>query len=105
MKAKEYIEKYKDRITGGITNESLNAMFKEFTNECNEEVAKRNIKRDSAVLSILDEFDKKWKAVARGIENVNPDGFYLIWKDEGLDFRKRKQDSLSKNHHGRRPFA
>ena len=88
MKAKEYIEKYK-----GVTFdtlESVDELFKEFILDSKSIIDIRRINTDKGLVSVMMEFDQKWKAICRGLKGLNPDGYYEFWKhskDGGIDFR------------------
>ena len=76
MRAKEYAELFnKNRSI-----ENLIEISGRFVKECIEIAETRKAKSDSALIAILNEQDLKWKAFARLIDGVKPDGFEQLVK-------------------------
>lgn len=76
-KAKEYAAEFE----ADPTRETLRGIAHAFMVEVKEIIATRNARSNSALLSILDEQDRKWRAFARRIEGVRPDGFERLVKE------------------------
>ena len=88
-KAKDYAVEYR----ANPTEENLRNIVSAFIEEINELRDIRKAGDNAAVLSILDEQDRKWRAFARRIDGVRPDGFaevvklvhpgvYAVWRPE-----------------------
>ncbi len=76
MKAKEYAKLFNEnRSVDTLVNIST-----QFVKECIDLINLRNAKTNSAIVSVFEEQDKKWRAFARLIEGVKPDGFEQIVK-------------------------
>ena len=75
-RAKEYAAEFE----ADPTMETMRGIAHAFMVEGKEIIAMRNAESNSAVLSILDEQDRKWQAFARRVEGVRPDGFERLVK-------------------------
>jgi len=80
MKAKEYIKKYNKKIQLSMTdNEKLGKilieLLEEFTKEISILMDNRNSTNNKVLIGVLSELDNKWKAISRGINGINPNGF------------------------------
>lgn len=79
MKAKEYRDKFIEIEKEKGTDEAINKIALAFLLESKEVMEKRNIKSDGGFVSLLREFDQKWRALVRLIpDKLNPDGFKYI---------------------------
>ena len=83
MKAKEYAAQFE----ANPTLEEICAIGKQFILETGDIVKARNARSNAAVLSVLDEQDRKWRALARILDGmigipggVKPDGFAMLVK-------------------------
>lgn len=82
MKAKEYFEKYEERImkdfwAGGHREQyaAIREMARELSEEINVLMKKRGVKSVSGAMSILKELNDKWNAISRLFEknyNLTP---------------------------------
>ena len=93
MKAKEYFKNYQDlRKDNGwelALVRQLEAMFQ----EVKEIIVKRKAKKDSAIISILEEMNTKSKALVRMINNaecreLKQDAFKIFIQNQMPDFAK-----------------
>jgi hypothetical protein len=75
MKAKEYAEKY----LASPTRETMTQIAIEFDEETSNLVKARNVKSDSAFLSILREMDDKWRSFAKRA-GANENGYRIIMR-------------------------
>ena len=74
MKAKEYADRYlKD--PSDIT---LWGVGKDIWDETKALIKSRHAQTDAALWSILNEQDRKWRAFARLVKDINPDGYRLL---------------------------
>ena len=92
MKAKEYIEKYKACLESGdheaIRKAGADMMF-EFSQEAENIMKSRGIKRDSAALAVLKEQNTKWNAVVKAFPIIlKHDGFKVFWMDRMPEIKK-----------------
>lgn len=86
MKATEYFEKYKDRVSTAKTAEDfanvIDELYSEMRKEMYELVKKRRIASLSSTKSLILEFNQKWNKIIRLFEEANiksymkKDGFY-----------------------------
>ena len=85
MKAKEYYEKYGDKIyeewAAGNESPAVNELFREMFHEIYYTLKKRHAKTNTAVMAVIDEQNQKWNAIIRLYEKdgkwspLIPDGF------------------------------
>ena len=71
MKAKDYAKQFNE----SPSVETLSNIAHAFIIECQTIGEVRHVQSESAMLAILNEQDLKWKAFARMIDGVRPDGF------------------------------
>jgi len=72
MKAKEYAKRY---IDAGRTNQALGAVWLDMIKEFETIANVRHASSNEAGVAIMREIEQKWKAFARIIGEINPDGF------------------------------
>jgi len=87
MKAKDYFQKYDEAIIAEAkdpkvhTDGPISKMFMEFFEEVNTIIDQRHIKFDRGIVSVVEEQNKKWNAVANlftqkyGVTPITRDGF------------------------------
>lgn len=81
MKAKDYFEKYEERILNGDTQD-ISDLFIEMTKESQEIIKRRNCKSNSAAAGVVREMNDKWNAIVamfekkyHGLSPLRRDGF------------------------------
>jgi len=75
-KAKDYIVEFNANPTGEVLVSIANSFIAEI-----EEIAEmRHAKSNEAMIAIIIEQDRKWKAFARGIDDIKSDGFENLVK-------------------------
>ena len=81
MKAKDYFEKYEERILDGDTQD-ISDLFIEMTKESQEIMKLRNCKSNSAAAGVVREMNDKWNAIVamfekkyHGLSPLRRDGF------------------------------
>jgi len=86
MKAKEYVSMVESGELGKVE------MFLEFIKECSAIAKQRNPRTTRGVLNMVDEFDKKWKAIANKLcLNKNAHMDYMCEKIPSLKMLKQLQ--------------
>ena len=88
MKAKEYFEKYEERLHPAdetALNKAAYSLLLEMVDESQNVLKSRNAKSTQALLGVLKEFNDKWNAVVAmdtkkcGFSNLRYNGFKLFW--------------------------
>ena len=85
MKASDYFEKYKERIT---TQDGVSDLFIEMSKEVGEIAKERKALTDSASRAIVQEINQKWNALCRMFEKeygrpvLKRNGFLDFWKSK-----------------------
>lgn len=83
MKAKEYIAKYREAFESEDIErikEAATDMYVEFSHESADMSKSRGVKRNSALVAVLEEQNNIWNAVVRAFpEILAKDGFKLGW--------------------------
>jgi hypothetical protein len=85
MKAKEYFDKYKDRVIK-LDDKVLNELVKDMNEEVIFLQKQRNAQNDNAIVPILKEVNQKWNALCRMFEKeckqpvLKTDGLMDFWK-------------------------
>lgn len=83
MKAKDYIEKYRERLESGDIAAIKKAgadMLMEFSKEVAQIAETRGVQRNSALVALLKEQNKKWNAVVKVFPTILArDGFMRFW--------------------------
>lgn len=91
MKATEYYEKYKDKLTSRkeeVAIEAIKELLANFNQEARGLISKRHIQTAPALISVLKELNDKWNALARCFEKdyggtpIKKDGFWIFWLNE-----------------------
>lgn len=91
MKATEYYEKYKNKLTSRkeeVAIEAIKELLANFNQEAKELISKRHIRTAPALISVLKELNGKWNALARCFEKdyggapIKRDGFWIFWTRE-----------------------
>ena len=91
MKATEYYEKYKDKLTSRkeeVAIEAIKELLANFNQEARGLISKRHIRTTPALISILKELNNKWNALVRCFEKdyggtpIKRDGFWIFWTKE-----------------------
>lgn len=81
MKAKEYAEYYQTRLAEGSDSaQTLIGIARQFIDEVESLCKDRHAVSDAAFIAVLKEQDKKWRAFARLVPDVKPDGFIACVK-------------------------
>lgn len=75
MKAKEYAQQYNAAQTEEQKKEAIRKIITSFVNEVKELAKVRKAVSNAAIASIVKEQDDKWRAFARQVEGIDPDGF------------------------------
>ena len=64
MKAKDYYNKYKDRLTDAEeATKAIQELIMEFIQETKELLNKRNVRSDRGVMAVVNEQNNKWNAL------------------------------------------
>ena len=96
MKATEYYEKYKNKLTSRkeeVAIEAIKELLANFNQESKELISKRHIRTAPALISVLKELNGKWNALARCFEKdyggtpIKKDGFWIFWINEMPELR------------------
>lgn len=93
MKAKEYFDKYENRIMDpNITDEEYSktavAILMDFNDEAQSVMASRHINRGNGFVALIKEFNGKWNSLCRlfvqkyGVSPLKEDGFKAFWVKE-----------------------
>ena len=97
MKAKEYVDKYYERLTSKDESISVAAskeLFKEFIiDEPNALIQARNVKFDRGMIPIFKELNQKWFALCKQMEHKF--GSPILKKDAFRDFWIERIPELS----------
>ena len=97
MKAKDYIEKYREQLNSGdidAIKKSVVDMYIEFSEETAQIAEARGVKRNSALVAVLKEQNNKWNAVARAFPKIiAPDGFKRQWLNDMPELRLIWEDN------------
>ena len=87
MKAKEYVEKYCDKIASG-DNSVMRELFLDLSQEVISLCKSRNVRFAKGQISVIKEVNEKWNAIARkmkkekGEDVLREDGFILLWRQK-----------------------
>lgn len=89
MKAKEYIAAYRERDSSTLEQARLAVswLLLEMMKEALALAMHRSgVPRppDRVLIPITREFDLKWRAVAREIDHINPNGWKEFWSKRGI---------------------
>jgi len=76
MKAKDYAAQFE----ANSTLETLTNIGNSFLAECKYISIARKCRSNDAVIAVFNEQDRKWKAFARLIDGIRPDGFQMLVK-------------------------
>lgn len=93
MKASEYLEKFGDAVfkewsESETETKELAKLMHCFISEMQDAIKARNIKRDTAAVALIKEYNQKWNALAAlfvkvyGHSVIRRDGFYNTIRDE-----------------------
>lgn len=85
MKAKDYVEKYCDKIAAG-DNSAMRELFLDLSQDVISLCKSRNVRFAKGQISVIKEVNEKWNAIARkmkkekGKDVLREDGFILLWR-------------------------
>jgi hypothetical protein len=105
MKAQDYVEIYNEELqSSGDVGEAVYKVLMELLKESVSMIKQRKISTNEGLFAVIDECDKKWRAVCRDVECMNPEGFmmFLEMRDPELyasmraykDMIARKRNSM-----------
>ena len=85
MKAKDYVEKYCEKIAAG-DDSAMREMFLDLSQEVVSLCKSRNVQFAKGQISVIKEVNEKWNTIARkmkkekGEDILREDGFILLWR-------------------------
>lgn len=88
MKAKEYAEKYEEKITGPEYKKATYDLFIEMSKEVETICIARHVKSNCAFAAVVKEMNDKWNAIGRlfwqkyRTDILMKDGFIKFWDHE-----------------------
>ena len=90
MKAREYAKMYNE----SKTDKTLGEIIRMFDREMRDLIRQRGCKKDSAVVGVFEEMDRKWQSFAKQTTGVGSDGFRIMM--EGCHLKAYTSWNLSR---------
>lgn len=94
MKAKEYFDKYEEKILHGDTQQ-IYELFMEMVQESKKIMHERHCKTDSAVVGVVREMNDRWNSIVGmfekkydGLSPIKRDGYKNFWVNEIPDMAR-----------------